>query len=68
VPPPLENIARPSGRLFVTDSTGAGIGGPIDAGRMRHAYRRPDGSLSPSVEWSPLLSGDAEGVRVTFRF
>jgi len=47
---------------------GAGIGGLFDAARMRHAYRRPDGSGSPSLRWNLLLGGDAKGVQVRFRF
>jgi len=44
------------------------IGAQIDAAKMRHAYRRPAGSGSLSVEWSPRFSGDAKGLWVTFRF
>jgi len=43
-------------------------GGLVDAATKRHAYRRPAGSRSLSVEWSPQLSGDAKGLWVTFRF
>ncbi len=49
-------------------ATGGLVGGLIDAKVMRHAYHRLDTSGSPSVRWSPLLTGHALGLRMNVRF
>lgn len=49
-------------------AAGGLVGALIDARKMRHAYRRVDGTNPPALQWNLMPVSDGRGVQVSFRF